>query len=110
MELVWRTYGNPARLPVQPEERSSALVIPLPTEEFGRAFDGQVLVYQPHRGRAVTDGGSNPHDGPVAGPPNPRAPGPGWDWQLSVKARARVFCVPWVSRGRGSWRAVSISR
>lgn len=98
MELVWRTYGNPARLPVQPEERSSALVIPLPTEEFGRAFGGQVLVYQPHRGRAVTDGGSNPHDGPVARP-EPAGPGPGRDWQLSVKsARPRVLCAVGESR------------
>jgi hypothetical protein len=96
MELVWRTYGNPVRLPVQPEERSSALVIPLPTEEFGRAFGGQVLVYQPHRGRAVTDGGSNPHDGPVARPPEPAGPGPGRDWQLTSsrsKARPRVLCA-----------------
>jgi hypothetical protein len=101
---------NPARLPVQPEERSSALVIPLPTEEFGRAFGGQVLVYQPHRGRAVTDGGSNPRDGPVARPPNPRGLDPAGIGSSRSKARARVFCVPWVSRGRGCWRAVSISR
>ena len=58
-----------------PSSRQSVpppLVIPLPKEEFGRAFGGQVLVYQPHRGRAVIDGGSNPHDAPVARPPNPR--------------------------------------
>jgi hypothetical protein len=67
MESVWRIYGDPARLPVQPEGRSAALVIPLPTEGFGFAFSGQVLVHQPHRGRAVTDGGGNPLDRPVAG-------------------------------------------
>ena len=63
-------YGDPARLPVQPEARSAALVIPLPTQEFGFAFGGQVLVHQPHRGRAVTDGGGNPFDRPVAGVPD----------------------------------------
>ena len=63
------------RLPVQPEGRSAALVIPLPTEGFGFAFGGQVLVHQPHRGRPVTDGRGNPLDRPVAGVSYRETPG-----------------------------------
>ena len=45
VEIVWRS----PRLPVQQEARSAALVNLLPTQEFGHAFGGQVLMDQPHR-------------------------------------------------------------
>jgi hypothetical protein len=93
VENLWRS----SPVAVQPEERSSALVIPLPTEEFGRAFGGQVLVYQPHRGAPSPTAEATRMMDRWRGPRTRGAwtwPGPGRDWQLSVKsARPRVLCA-----------------